>query len=79
MGDAASDVQSDRGSHDDAPEDYYISDLFNQLTQVIAAKPTEIEPVRAGKLLLKHRPLLTLVSVHLLRCREAVISFIRIY
>jgi len=37
-------TQGDR--HDDAPEDYYISDLYNQLTQVIAAKPTEIDPLR---------------------------------
>lgn len=37
-------TQGDR--HDDAPEDYYISDLYNQLTQVISAKPTEIDPLR---------------------------------
>lgn len=32
--------------HDDAPEDYYISDLYSQLTQVINGKPTEIDPLR---------------------------------
>ena len=37
-------TQGDR--HDDAPEDYYISDLYAQLTQVIAAKPVEVEPLR---------------------------------
>lgn len=43
-------VETPSDRHDDAPEDYYISDLYNQLTQVIAAKPTEIEPLRIGKI-----------------------------
>jgi hypothetical protein len=34
--------------HDDAPEDYYISDLYAQLNQVINVKPTDIEPLRIG-------------------------------
>lgn len=34
------------------PDDYYISDLYQQLSSVIAAKPNEIEPLRIGKWLL---------------------------
>jgi hypothetical protein len=34
--------------HDDAPDDYYITDLYYQLSQVITAKPTDIEPLRIG-------------------------------
>ena len=34
---------------DTAPEDYYISDLYTQLTQVIAAKPIELETLRIGR------------------------------
>jgi hypothetical protein len=33
---------------DDAPDDYYITDLYCQLSQVITAKPTDIEPLRIG-------------------------------
>ena len=43
------DVESAGDRHDDAPEDYYISDLYTQLTQVIAAKPCEMETIRIGK------------------------------
>ncbi|CAF0781193.1 unnamed protein product [Brachionus calyciflorus] len=41
-------VEMDNGQerHDEPPEDYYISDLYQQLSQVILAKPTEIEPLR---------------------------------
>jgi len=39
-------VETQGERHDEAPDDYYISDLYNQLTQVIAAKPTEIDPLR---------------------------------
>lgn len=46
------DVDTQGERHDEAPEDYYISDLYNQLTQVIAAKPTEIEPIRIGNSIL---------------------------
>ncbi len=42
-------VETQGERHDEAPDDYYISDLYNQLTQVIAAKPTEIDPLRIGK------------------------------
>ena len=42
------DVDSNQDRHDDVPEDYYVSDLFNQLTSVIAAKPADIEPLRIG-------------------------------
>jgi hypothetical protein len=42
-------VEAQGERHDDAPDDYYISDLYNQLTQVISAKPTEIDPLRIGK------------------------------
>ena len=44
-------VEMDNGQerHDEPPEDYYISDLYQQLSQVILAKPTEIEPLRIGK------------------------------
>lgn len=43
-------VEQPGDRHDDAPEDYYISDLYTQLTQVIAAKPCELETLRVGKL-----------------------------
>ena len=39
-------VEAPADRHDDAPDDYYISDLCAQLNQVIAAKPTEIDPLR---------------------------------
>jgi len=39
-------VEAPADRHDDAPDDYYISDLYNQLTQVIVAKPCEIDPLR---------------------------------
>ena len=39
-------VEAPADRHDDAPDDYYISDLCVQLNQVIAAKPTEIDPLR---------------------------------
>jgi len=39
-------VEAPADRHDDAPDDYYISDLYNQLTQVIVVKPTEIEPLK---------------------------------
>lgn len=39
-------VEAPADRHDDAPDDYYISDLYNQLTQVIFVKPTEIEPLK---------------------------------
>lgn len=39
-------VEAPADRHDDAPDDYYISDLYNQLTQVIIVKPTEIEPLK---------------------------------
>jgi len=39
-------VETPGDRHDDAPEDYYISDLYTQLTQVIAAKPCELETLR---------------------------------
>ena len=42
-------VEAPADRHDDAPDDYYISDLYNQLTQVILVKPCEIEPLRIGK------------------------------
>jgi hypothetical protein len=42
-------VETPGDRHDDAPEDYYISDLYTQLTQVIAAKPCELETLRIGK------------------------------
>ena len=42
-------VEAPADRHDDAPDDYYISDLCIQLNQVIAAKPTEIDPLRIGK------------------------------
>lgn len=45
-------VETPGDRHDDAPEDYYISDLYTQLTQVIAAKPCELETLRIGKLIL---------------------------
>ena len=41
-------VEAPADRHDDAPDDYYISDLYNQLTQVIVVKPTEIEPLKIG-------------------------------
>jgi hypothetical protein len=41
-------VEAPADRHDDAPDDYYISDLYNQLTQVIVAKPCEIDPLRIG-------------------------------
>jgi hypothetical protein len=41
-------VEAPADRHDDAPDDYYISDLYNQLTQVIVMKPTEIEPLKIG-------------------------------
>ena len=44
------DVESNQERHDDVPEDYYISDLYNQLSVVISAKPTDIEPLRIGSL-----------------------------
>ena len=43
-------VETPGDRHDDAPEDYYISDLYTQLTQVIAAKPCELETLRIGTL-----------------------------
>lgn len=43
-------VEAPADRHDDAPDDYYISDLYNQLTQVIFVKPTEIEPLKIGML-----------------------------
>jgi len=41
-------VEVDNGQerHDEPPEDYYIADLYQQLSSVIIAKPTEIEPLR---------------------------------
>ena len=42
-------VETPGDRHDDAPEDYYISDLYTQLTQVIAAKPCELETLRIGE------------------------------
>lgn len=39
-------VEAPPDRHDEPPEDYYISDLYQQLSQVITAKPTEIEPLR---------------------------------
>ena len=47
-------VEAPADRHDDAPDDYYISDLYNQLTQVIVVKPTEIEPLKIGMLLFVH-------------------------
>lgn len=43
-------VEVDNGQerHDEPPEDYYIADLYQQLSSVIIAKPTEIEPLRIG-------------------------------
>lgn len=43
-------VEVDNGQerHDEPPEDYYIADLYQQLSSVIVAKPTEIEPLRIG-------------------------------
>lgn len=32
--------------HDEAPDDYFLNDLYQQLNQVILAKPTEIEPLK---------------------------------
>jgi hypothetical protein len=40
------DAQADRLN--DPPDDYYIADLYQQLSQVILSKPTEIEPLRIG-------------------------------
>lgn len=39
-------VEAPADRHDDAPDDYYISDLYNQLSSVINARPLEIEPIR---------------------------------
>ena len=44
-------VEAPADRHDDAPDDYYISDLCIQLNQVISAKPTEIDPLRIGECL----------------------------
>lgn len=43
-------VEVDNGQerHDEPPEDYYIADLYQQLSSVIVAKPTEVEPLRIG-------------------------------
>ncbi len=42
-------VEVEPERNDDAPEDYFISDLYAQLTQVINSKPTEIDPLRIGQ------------------------------
>ena len=34
---------------DNTPDDYFISELYQQLSQVISAKPTDVEPARIGK------------------------------
>lgn len=36
----------DRLNNDDIPEDYYLQDLYQQLTTVILAKPTELENLK---------------------------------
>lgn len=46
-------VEAPADRHDDAPDDYYISDLYNQLSQVIMAKPVEVEPLRIGNFIKK--------------------------
>jgi hypothetical protein len=33
---------------DGTPDDYFISELYQQLSQVINSKPTEVEPLRSG-------------------------------
>jgi len=40
-------VDQQGNQHDEPPDDYYIADLYAQLTQVILAKPTEVEPLRS--------------------------------
>lgn len=41
-------LPNERGMNE-PPEDYYISDLYQQLSSVLAAKPTEIDPLRIGR------------------------------
>jgi len=40
------DVMPNERGMNEPPEDYYISDLYQQLSSVLAAKPTEIDPLR---------------------------------
>ena len=45
----AQDRNQQQQQDDGTPDDYFISDLYAQLSQVISSKPTELEPIRIGK------------------------------
>jgi hypothetical protein len=47
---------------DGTPDDYFISELYQQLSQVINSKPTDVEPLRSGSL---HKYLLLLIKLHI--------------
>ena len=44
----AQERQQQQQQDDGTPDDYFISELYAQLSQVIAGKPTDVEPLRSG-------------------------------
>ncbi len=43
---AGDNIEPSTERQDDAPEDYFLGDLYQQLNQVILSKPTEIDPLK---------------------------------